>query len=82
MQNNWFFKAYKDADAILENISVARAFTHEHQMEMLDQMAGLFYEQVLRVLRLKIKFYRKLILIKGWHLQIDDYRFHHRAIPR
>ena len=47
-----FFKANKDADAILENISVARAFTHEHQMEMLDQMAGLFYEQVLRVFRL------------------------------
>jgi len=34
-----------DSDAILENIVYARAYTHEHQMELLDGVAAQFYQE-------------------------------------
>ena len=33
-----------DSDAILNNIVYARAFTHEHQMELLELVAAQFYQ--------------------------------------
>jgi len=34
-----------DADAILQNVVYARAFTSEHQMELLDLVAAQFYSE-------------------------------------